>query len=1576
MQRADDSAFDAHTESVVGRSGVGKPESPELDLTAAQRAMWFAERLSGDYSVNIAQYLDITHDGSLDHGLLARCSIEAGQAMESPYLRILDVDGVPRQQVDLDLPIEVDTLDFRAHADPLGDAMAHMRSDHRRSVDLLGDLLVVSTLIRVADDRTFWYMRGHHIVIDGYAALTMIRMAVDRYNAIRRGEQLSEKPIATMAEIVADDVKYQASSRRETDGEHWRSRVVDLPERVTLSHRDENTDLRADNVVVGGTLPTELQERLVSVSAELNTSMAVTVTAAFGAFLSRMTGRDDVVLTLPVTGRASAKIKRGGGMVSNVLPIRLATDGDAGVTELIEQTQLELTGALRHQRYRSDDIWRASGVGDGSYAFGPVINMMFFDQPIALDGAEVEYHILTSGMLEDLLLNLYQASPGAPLVIDLHGNANRYDDAEMHDHHARFLLFLNGFLDAAVRENGLLADVALLTAADAERNAVQSGPVPAQSRLLTDVFAETVRTHEHVPAVTDVDGETLTYGQLDRRANQMARWLIEHGAGPEVLVALALPRSVDLLVAIWAVLKSGAAFVPVDPTHPADRIAHMIADSGVELGICGDTDAGLPDLPRPWLPLRHHTSAGRIAITPSSPLRADERPPLHVDNLAYVIYTSGSTGRPKGTPVTHRGVHNLGVEITRRVETPVGARVLGYASPSFDASIADIVQVTYAGATLVNRPVAALGGEDLADVMREQDITHASLTPTVLATLAPESVRGLHTVIVAGEAVGQALIDAWGGPGSRGEVELINGYGPTEASVGVSYTSPLRIGDRAHLGEPIAGTSFSVLDARMRPVPDGVAGELYLAGIGLSRGYLGRPGLTAGRFVANPFGAAGERLYRTGDLVRRSTGPDGRTVVEFVGRTDFQLKLRGQRIEPGEIEAVISSYPGVESSAVLGVDATGSVTTTAAVRVVELAAYVVAADDVSDEALQDFVAQRVPRYMVPALYTRIDAMPRTPTGKLDRRGLPDPETPPERAAVEYVAPRTELERHLVDAVAALIEMPADPADQGRIGMHDNLFRIGADSLTASRLASTLRRRLAVDVSLTDVFASADLADLAERIAAQGPSLDGPVDQDRPRQPRPDVLPLSHAQTRLWFVNRMEPGSPTYNMPGAVRFRSGVDIAAMSAALMDLLARHEPLRTRFPSRDGEPIQEILDVADVVADMPLQVERVQESAIGEIVGAQAHRGFDLTTQIPFRASMFELEDGSHVLVIVLHHIAGDGASMAPLIGDLLHAYHARTAGAEPSWPPLAIQYADYALEQRSALGDPDDPQSALAGHLDFWSAELSGLPELLAVPTDHSRPRIASGRGDYVDVDIDADLIGELSALAAANGVTLFTALHAGLAILLGRLAETDDVAIGTAIAGRDDPRVAGLIGMFVNTVVLRSNVEPAQSVNEFLVAGHRARAAAMDHSDVPFEQIVEHVAPSRSVSHAPLFQVAMTMQDDETGMLGAAGFDVHLLDARVPAAKFDLSFTAVRRPVGGQVELEISYATDLFDESTVRRMAGRLVTVLRAMVLRPHAPIGSIDVLDADEVAQVTALPRSLPARTFGEILATGASAAA
>ncbi|WP_412457679.1 amino acid adenylation domain-containing protein, partial [Mycolicibacterium celeriflavum] len=1048
--------------------------------------------------------------------------------------------------------------------------------------------------------------------------------------------------------------------------------------------------------------------------------------------------------------------------------------------------------------------------------------------------------------------------------------------------------------------------------------AVLTRPASPAASIPALFAAQVARTPE--ASALSCGERSWTYRELDEAANRLAHLLADHGAGPGTCVALLLPRSAEAIVSILAVLKSGAAYVPIDPSLPTARIEFMVADAAA---IAAITTTGLIDrldgqdltvIDVEDTRIRSYPCTGLSVPTP--------------EDIAYLIYTSGTTGVPKGVAVAHRNV-------TQLVESLPAGVVPGqvwsqWHSLSFDVSVWEIFGALLHGGRLVVVPeeVAASPNELHALLVAEQ-VAVLCQTPSAAGMLSPEGLEST-ALMVAGEACPTELVDRWAAPGRV----MINAYGPTEATVYAAMSTPLESGSGvAPIGSPVPGAALFVLDAAFRQVSPGVVGELYLAGGGVACGYVRRPGLTASRFVACPLGGPGQRMYRTGDLVRWST--DGQ--LQFLGRADDQVKIRGYRIELGEVQAALAALDGVEQAVVIArEDRPGDK---------RLVAYVTGTADPA--MARAALAERLPGYMVPAAVVAIDALPLTVSGKLDKHALPDPEY---QNVNGYRAPSTPTE-HIVAGIYAQV------LGLERVGIDESFFDLGGDSLLAMRVASAVNAGLDAHLPVGALFETPTVAELAPRIGSDGGGLEPLVAMERPA-----VVPLSFAQQRLWFIDQLQGPSPIYNLAVALRLSGRLDAEVFGHALRDLVGRHESLRTLFPATEGTPQQLVIPAEQ--ADFGWHIVDAagwSTSRLDEAIGAAVREPFDLETEIPLRATLFRTGDEEHVLVAVVHHIAADGWSITPLVADLGVAYAARCAGQAPGWKPLPAQYVDYTLWQRAQLGDLEDADSRIAAQLGYWEQALAGVPERLALPTDRPYPPIADYRGARVAVDWPAELQQQVDRVAREHNVSSFMVVQAALSVLLSKLSASTDVAVGFAIAGRRDPALDELVGFFVNTLVLRVDVAGDPSGAELLAQVRARSLAAYEHQDVPFEVLVERLNPTRSLAHHPLIQVVLAWQNfagqnTAPAELSLGDLQVAPLPADTRTARMDLTvslgerWTETGEPagIGGEVE----FRTDVFDAASIEALIERLARVLVAMTADPGRRLSSVDVLDAVEHARL------------------------
>ncbi|MET9366173.1 amino acid adenylation domain-containing protein, partial [Streptomyces sp. NPDC006632] len=1301
---------------------------------------------------------------------------------------------------------------------------------------------------------------------------------------------------------------------------YWKRQLADLPDELSLpADRPRPAEPSYRGGVVPLALDSALHARLTELAREHHVTPFMLFQAAFAALLGRYGAGDDVPLGTPVAGRTEEALTDLVGFFTNTLVLRVDLSGRPSFADLLARVRTTSLDAYAHQDVPFERLVEELNPVR-SMARHPLFQVMLAfnntgEGGLRFPGVRVEDEPLdTASSQFDLTLNLAEraAADGAPAGLDgaLEYASDLFDRESAERLAAGLVALLRG---AAAQPARPLDDLDLVSDGDLEALARWNDTELAlDQRLLHELFeAQAARTPQAVALVSA--GTALTYRELNERANRLAHRLVAAGVGPERIVALALTRCAESVTAILAVLKAGGAYLPLDADYPADRLTQMLDDAAPFLAVTHER----------W-PVPHVLDGiGLVSLDETGPAVPDTDPGRRpgARNAAYVIYTSGSTGRPKGVVIEHRGVANLyafhrsrTIAEAERAHPGRRFRAALTASLSFDTSWEGLLWMV-AGHELHlldddqrrdARAVVRYAAEARVDVM--------DVTPTYAEQLLEEGLleqRRLPVLLIGGEAAGQALWSALREtPGVTGH----NLYGPTEYSVDALHAR-LAEHEEPLIGRPVANTRVYVLDAGLRMVPPGVAGELYISGAGMARGYLGRPALTAERFVADPF-TPGERMYRTGDLARRTRDGD----LEYLGRTDHQVKIRGFRIELGEIETVLTQHPHVSQAVVIADQG-------------RLAAYITGTAQAA--GVRAYAAGLLPNYMVPSAVAVLDALPLNVNGKLDRKALPAPEF---TGTSEGRAPRTPRENILCELFAEVLGLTA-------LSIDDSFFDLGGHSLLATRLLSRVRTVLGADLGIRTLFEHPTVAGLGDHLdsdAAARPALVA--------GPRPEAVPLSFAQQRLWLIDRMEGPSARYNVPVALRLRGALDDAALNAALADVVGRHESLRTVVTETGGLPCQHVLPAER--AGFVLDVVECAEDEAPAVAEAFARRPFDLATDIPVRAALLRIAPREHLLLLVLHHIADDGWSTGPLIRDLTTAYTARCAGEAPGWEPLPVQYADYALWQRAVLGDEERADSLISRQLAYWSQTLTGLPEELALTADRVRPTVPSHRAGRVTVTLDAELHARLRALARTHRVTLFMVLQAGLAALVSRLGGGTDVPIGTAVAGRSHEALDDLVGFFVNTLVLRTDTSGDPTFGELLGRVRETDLAAYAHQDLPFERLVEELNPVRSTARHPLFQIMLVLQNNERAAWELPGLDTAAESTGAIAAKFDLnaimeeSYDGDGNPAG--IDGALDFATDLFDTATAERIAGSLVRLLAAAAAAPDAPVGTLDVLGDEE----------------------------
>ncbi len=1247
----------------------------------------------------------------------------------------------------------------------------------------------------------------------------------------------------------------------------------------------------------------EVGRRIRRIARARGVSPATIFHLAWARVLGTVSGRDDVVFGTVLLGRmnAGAGADRVPGLFINTLPVRVRL-GETGVGDALDAMRDQLAELLVHEHAPLSLAQQASAVPGGSALFSSILNYRHSRTDAAPAGVSGIRTVSTrEAMNYPLAMSVEDRGAGFGLTVDAVASVD--GPALCRLMHTCVADLADALEEAPARR---LPDVAVL--GEAERAVILEewaggGPPVEERSTVPALFEAQVARTPDAPAVT-FEGSSISYAELNARANRLARYLVERGAGPERFVALVLPRSVELVVAVLAVLKSGAAYVPIDPDYPRERIDFVLGDTdpvvtvGVEdVDVLGYDDGDLG-----------------VAVSP--------------EHAAYVIYTSGSTGRPKGVVVPHQNV----VRFVRSLERwfdfgPDDAWTL-FHSYAFDFTVCELWgPLLYGGRLVVVPYLTSRSPREFAELLAAERVTVLNQTPSAFFQLMAEQRDdwSLRHVNIGGESWELGRLEDWYDRHADDAPRLMNVYGPTETTVFATRYALDRERVRTAsnvIGSGLADLRLYVLDRRLRPVPPGVAGELYVAGAGLARGYLHRPGLSAERFVADPFGAAGTRMYRTGDVVRWRAGGD----VEYLGRSDEQVQLRGFRVELGEVKAVLARHPGVADVAVV-------------VHEERLVAYV---QGVVEEAeLRALAVAGLPEHMVPAAFVALDALPLTVNGKLDRKALPAPGFRTANPAGR--APASAREELLCQVFAQVLGLDD-------VGVDDDFFALGGHSLLATRLVGRVRTILGAEVPLRTLFESPTPAGLAGRLfeAERARTALAPVG-------RPERLPLSYAQRRLWFLAQLEGPSPAYNVSTTLRLTGELDRRALEEAFRDVLERHEVLRTVFPVADGQPYQRVLDRGE--PSFALTADQITRDELPDAVAEANRYAFDLSAEVPIRAWLFTLGPDEHVLALVVHHIAADGWSMAPLARDLSAAYAARRAGHAPEWAPLPVQYADYTLWQRDLLGSEDDPGSLLAEQVAYWREALAGVPEELALPFDRPRPAMASNRGYRAPLTVPPDVHAQVREVAREHGVTVFMVLQAALAVTLSRLGAGTDVPIGSAVAGRLDEALDGLVGFFVNTLVIRGDLSGDPTFAEMLARVRETSLRAYAHQDVPFERLVEELAPARSLARHPLFQVMVTLQNNAQATLDLPGVRAGGAPASAPrsgtaTATFDLD-VSVEEVFDGEgaaagLRGSVTAAADVFDQRTAERFADALARVLSAVALDQSARVSRVEVLDPAE----------------------------
>ncbi|WP_405900718.1 amino acid adenylation domain-containing protein [Streptomyces sp. NBC_00727] len=1497
------------------------PAAFRLPLSEAQRDIWTAHTLDPTgLKYNVAECRDIL--GPVDPALMGaawRRLVEEADVMRT---RRFEDDGEQVWQL-IDAEAGDRTLpytDVSGEADPEGAAWASVDAAIGAPFDLTRESPVRCALIKLADDRYFYFYGFHHLLVDGASVSMLLHRLVELYEHAVAGEPWGDSPFGRLADLHAEDAAYRCSEEASAERAAWREHLSGAPETAQGLVRGAGRAAPSRGVLPFARrtvlIPAEDADRLRTVARSERVSWPVLTVALFTVYLHRVTAQDELVLALPVAGRTTKTARSTPGMASNVVPLRLRVGADDTLRTLVRAVSAEVKHGLRHQLTRYETLRRDAGTLTGGRRLtGPVLNLMGFNADLTVCGHPTVNHNVSNGPVDDLSVAVYDLGAADGLRIDFDTPVDGVDAEATAAHQDRFAAFLTTSLDAAEPGDRSVAELEVLSRGERE---LLLGPWAGAVAGRDDVSL-VARFEEQVArfpdAVALIEGERgFTYAELNATANRWAHHLSSQGLGRGDLAGILLERDATFATALIAVLKTGAGHVLLDPDFPDERLRSAATEAAISHLV---TRAGLADrLAGAWTTCTE--GPGDVAEHDSGNLDV----PIRGDDLACVMFTSGSTGRPKGILSSHR---NLVSTLVGQTYLPTGPdEVFLQSSPvSWDAFSLEFWGPLLHGACVVLQPGQKPEPALISELAPKHRVTTLLLSASLFNYLVdehPETFDSVTTAYTVGEAASPAHVHKL--QTARPGIKVINGYGPAEAMI-YATTHTIEPSDAPHtaipIGTPLVNKPLYVLDAALRLCPPGATGELYVSGDGLAHGYLNRSDLTAASFVPHPYGPAGSRLYRTGDLAHFDH--DGR--LHYEGRADHQIKIRGFRIEPAEVETALLGHPQVTQAVVTK-------------HHDQLSAYVVTTGDaVSMPELRRHLVDRLPEHLVPAHLTPLDRLPLTANGKIDKRALPEPVAVPSGGR----APRTLLEETLTGLFTSTLDAP------GPLTIDDDFFHHGGHSILAARLTNRIAPVLGVRLTIRDVFENPTVARLAEKVSTEK-GLPALPPLSAGEGPGEGSAPMSFAQRRLWLLADLEGGSTAYNVPMTVRLEGALDADALEAALNDVIERHAPLRTLYETVDGEPRQRVLPAAEarVVVDR-------REVTAEELDGAMAEAGrhtFDLHSELPLTVSLFRTDATAHHLVIVLHHIATDGQSSEVYVTDLARAYEARLAGAErPVLEPLSVQYADYAVWQQRVLGSSDDAESVLSQELDFWRGALAELPEEHGLNLDRPRPARASHRGGQVDVELGDDLFARIGELARAEGCTPFMVVHAALAAALTRLGAGTDLAIGSPVAGRTDEALRDLVGFFVNTLVLRTHTDGNPTFRELLERVRSADLDAFAHQDAPFDLVLDALNPTRTLSRHPLFQICLTLETS-TPVLALSGVRPEAVRTFTNgSAKFDLEFL-LRTDDGEGLRGLVVFEEDLFDRSTVQRMVTVLGEVLRQVLTDPGVRLGEVEVLSEAE----------------------------
>ncbi|MCY7973621.1 non-ribosomal peptide synthetase [Bacillus inaquosorum] len=1463
-------------------------ERKTYPVSSAQKRIYVLQQLDEGVAYNMPAVLEL--EGALDVAKLsAVCKelISRHEPLRTSF--VSGADGEPVQRIHTEVPF---TLSIETAIEGF-----------IRPFDLSQAPLFRAGLIKVTNEKHVLLVDMHHIISDGVSVQLLIREFTDLYaNRQLKPLRIQYKDYAVWQQQFKKGDSYQ---KQET---YWLQQFSgDLPalELPTDKRRPAERHLTGGKVTFQ--LDKEITARIKRLANKNRSTLYMTLLALYSAFLSRLSGQDDIVIGSPIAGRPHADLEAVLGMFVNTLALRTRPAGNKTFEEFLKEVRQTALEAYEHQDYPFEELVDKLGV-QREMSRNPL-----FDTTLVLQNMEQQKLKMKDVQLRwnDLQhpiskfdISLYVTEHDSELFCQFEYSTALFEKETIQRWAGLFTTLVE---HTAVSPETELDDIPLLTKEE-ERALIelchpfQETCYPMNQTLHYALEQQAAKTPDQLAVI--FEHGAMTYKELNEQANRIAWELIRRGVKSETTVAIIGKRSPEMLIGIYGILKAGGAYLPIDPDYPEERISFLLEDSGTDILLLQSSSLHVPAF------------AGEIVYLNQANKHRLSNPNVDVlsKSLAYVIYTSGSTGRPKGVEVEHRSAVNFLNSLQSRYRLKQSDVIMHKTSYSFDASIWELFWWPYAGASVYLLPQ---GGEKepevIAKAIEEQEITAMHFVPSMLHAFlehikhrpVPIKINGLKRVFSGGEQLGTHLVSRFCEllPG----VALTNSYGPTEATVEAAFFDcPLHEKlERVPIGKSVHHVRLYILNQKQRMLPAGCIGELYIAGAGVARGYLNRPALTEERFLEDPF-YPGERMYKTGDLARWL--PDGH--VEFFGRLDDQVKIRGYRIEPGEIEAALRSIEGVREAAVTVRTDSGEP---------ELCAY---AEGLGRNEVRAQLETLLPGYMIPAHMIEMEQWPVTPSGKLDRNALPAPDGAADEET--YTAPRNVTEMKLA-------QLWEDVLKNGPVGIYDNFFDRGGHSLKATALVSRIAKEFDVQVPLKDVFAHPTVEGLASVIRE---GTDSPYEAMKPAEQR-EAYPVSSAQKRIYVLQQLEDGGTGYNMPAVLELEGKLDPERLDRAFKELIKRHESLRTSFEQDEsGEPVQRIHNVVPFTLQTAVLGEQTEQEAAAAFI-----QPFDLSQAPLFRAQIVKVSDERHLLLVDMHHIISDGVSVNILIREFGELYNNRTL------PALHIQYKDYAVWQEGfKKGDAYQTQEA------YWLKQLEGELPVLDLPADHTRPSVRSFAGDKVSFTLDQEAASGLHKLARENGSTLYMVLLAAYTALLSRLSGQEDIIVGSPIAGRPHKDLEPILGMFVNTLALRTRPEGGKPFVQYLQEVRETALEAFEHQDYPFEELVDKLELTRDMSRNPLFDAMLVVQNNDHQPLHLHDLQMKPSQVSHLVSKFDLTLQASEGD--GNIHFHFEYSTALFEKTTIERWASHLTNVLNIIVKNPEVTLNHIDILTQEEWNQL------------------------